>query len=384
MAAVKLRRVLLLTGPSPGRPGGVATFVRTLTRALASELPDLDVELFPTDKGGRGAGRLTDGLRVALRLRRRLRAGAPALLHLSCGSDRRGWGLREAALQVATARRAGVPALLHLHASAFEHLWRRRAERLHIRWTLNRCRAVAVLSPGQREALIARGVPGERVHVIPNGVAVPPVDPPEARVATSAAPLRLLLVGSVEPRKGLEELLDALETVRQARGPVVRVDVLGPDATSPDRVERWRRRGEPLGLHFAGPVAADRIPGRLAASDGLVLPSRAEGLPFALLEAMAACRPVIATRTGAIEELLRGAGDLVEPRSSAQLAAALIGWVDEPGRRPRLAEAGWRRVRETASVDVTLRATLVAWAGALGVDSTDEALTLLGAPAQPR
>ena len=371
--------MLLLTGPSPRRPGGVATFVRSLTEALTTDHPRLDWDLFATDKrGGSPAGRLAGGLAVAVGLAARLRRRRPGLVHLCCGSDRTGWGLREAAIHASLARRSGARVLLHLHASGFEHLWTRRLERIHIQRTLGLADGVAVLSPGQRRGLIERGLTPERVFVIPNGVRVPPLAPPPRRVPTRDAPLRLLLVGSVEERKGVGELLDALQEVRIARGPVVEVDVLGPTVAPPERIREWRRRGEPLGLWLRGSVPAPDIPARLADCDGLVLPSHAEGLPFALLEAMAASRPVIASSAGAITELLEGAGDLVAPRSVPELAEALIRWVDDPGHRVRIAEAGWGRVRDTASIEVTLAATLAAWAGTLGGRTPEEALALLG------
>lgn len=335
--------------------------------------------MFATDKRTeRMPGRLAGGPAVALRLVRRLHQARPTLVHLCCGSDRSGWGLREAALHVTLARRAGSRVLLHLHASGFEHLWSRPLERLHIGRTLARADAVAVLSPGQRDGLIERGVSADRLHVIPNGVVIPDLAPPPPRDPDPDAPLRLLLVGSVEERKGLRELLAALEQVRRARGPVVEVEVLGPWVAAGPQIDAWRAEGDRVGLTLAGPVPADEIPRRLAGCDGLVLPSHAEGLPFALLEAMAASRPVIASRAGAISELLDGAGDLVEPRSVPQLTDALLRWVDDPERRIAVAEAGWRRVRQTASVDATLRATLAAWAGALGVQSSKEALAVLG------
>ena len=378
--------MLLLTGPSPGRPGGVATFVRSLAAALAQGQTRLHWELFATDKrGATGSGRLWAGLDLARRLRASVRRQRPALVHLCCGSDRSGWGLREAAVHVRLARGAGSRVLLHLHASGFERLWGRRLERLHVARTLAAADGVAVLSGGQRRLLIDRGLSPARVFVIPNGVAVPAFAPLPRRAVTPEEPLRLLLVGSVEERKGVVELLDALVRVRAARGPVVRVDVLGPSAAPADRIAGWRSRGQTLGLRLLGSVSPEEVRRRLDASDGLVLPSHAEGLPFVLLEALAASRPVLASAVGAIPELLEGVGDLVAPGSVTQLAEALVRWIDDAEHRARLAEGGWRRVEATASIDASVAACFRAWAGALGVAGVDEALALLArAPLQSR
>jgi glycosyltransferase involved in cell wall biosynthesis len=283
-------------------------------------------------------------------------------------------------VHVALARRAGARVLLHLHASGFEHLWSRRIERLHISRTLAAADGVAVLSAGQRTRLIELGLPADRTFVIPNGVEVPARAPLPRRDVTEDAPLRLLLVGSVEQRKGLVELLEALAVVRRERGPRVRVDVLGPAVAPPAELHRWRTRGQEVGLRMLGPVSPDEIAERLAASDGLVLPSHAEGLPFVLLEAMAATRPVLASRVGAIPELLEGAGELVEPGSVSELTGALLRWVDDPDRRADLAVRGWRRVRDSASTEVCAAAVFEAWAGTLRSGSGAEALELLSRP----
>jgi glycosyltransferase involved in cell wall biosynthesis len=371
-----------MTGPSPDRPGGVATFVRGLLQVAPRLWPGLRPALFRTDKEARTTpGLLIEGLRLAGTLRDTLDELRPALLHLCCGSDRRGWGLREAMLQATLARRRGVPVLLHLHASGFEELWQRPTFRLPLRRLLAGVDAVAVLSPDQALRFAGRGIVERRLFVVPNGVQLGPMRLPRGRTITEESPLRLLMVGSVEQRKGIDDLLAALERLRRARGAVARVEVIGPPAAPARLLRSWQARGRRSGLDFVGPLPPEEVAARLAAADGLVLPSRAECLPFALLEAMAASRPVLATRTGSVGELLdAGAGELVEPGDVAGLAAALLRWVDHPGRRLDVAAAGWRRVKERHSVEASARAALTAWAGALeiGQDEAVERLTRAG------
>ena len=96
--------------------------------------------------------------------------------------------------------------------------------------------------------------------------------------------------------------------------------------------------------HFAG-FQADVRP-YLAAMNLLVLPSRAEALGLALLEAMAMEKPVIASRVGGIPEVVEHGvtGLLVDPNDPDALAAALISLIEDPGRRDLMGEAGRQRV----------------------------------------
>jgi glycosyltransferase involved in cell wall biosynthesis len=100
---------------------------------------------------------------------------------------------------------------------------------------------------------------------------------------------------------------------------------------------------------FTGSVADVRGP--LAAMDVFVLPSRAEGLSNALLEAMATARPVIATAVGGTGEALEGGatGLLVPPGDARALATAAVGLLKDPARAARLGAAAQRLVTERFS-----------------------------------
>jgi glycosyltransferase involved in cell wall biosynthesis len=95
------------------------------------------------------------------------------------------------------------------------------------------------------------------------------------------------------------------------------------------------------------------IPELLMAMDIFVLPSIKEGLPMALLEAMAAKRPVIATRVGAIPKVIenKDTGVLVEPKDISGLRDAIINLLSDPGRMDLLAREGFRRVCTNFSSD---------------------------------
>ncbi len=218
---------LLLIGPSPARPGGVATYIRHLTAALEGDATT-DWAFFPTDKGAPTSlvGRLSAGLGLAHNLRRRLAEGDCEVAHICCGSDHSGWGLREGLLHSGVCQRAGLRTLLHLHASALPQLLSPdRVERRLLIGRLAAADALAVPSSATSNLLADCGIPQSRICVIPNSVPLLPWAP---RPRRPDSPLRLLLVGSIEERKGIDVLLDALAQLAIDQPGQIQVDAYGP------------------------------------------------------------------------------------------------------------------------------------------------------------
>jgi starch synthase (maltosyl-transferring) len=199
------------------------------------------------------------------------------------------------------------------------------------------------------------GIPWDRLCVIPNGVDVAAVD---RAVAVDRATLGishdarvLLFLGRLDPQKGLDDLLRALELRRrrESADDGLRLIVVG-DGPSRAEYEQLARDLEVAQfVRFAGwqPNPFDW----LRAADGLVLPSRWEGMPNAVLEAMAARLPVIATAVeGAAELVVPGrTGWLVVPGSPEELAAAISEWAVDGERRRRFGSAGRERVERQFS-----------------------------------
>jgi glycosyltransferase involved in cell wall biosynthesis len=153
-------------------------------------------------------------------------------------------------------------------------------------------------------------------------------------------PCRLLFLGRVGVRKGVADLLQALAS------PVLAAHSWHIDLAGDGDIEAYADRARALGLQdrvrFHG--WTDPAP-LLARADILVLPSRNEGLPVAIIEAMAHGLPVVATPVGAIEEAVRHeqTGLIVPPRNPGALAAALARLIADPALRHRLGAAGRER-----------------------------------------
>ena len=213
-----------------------------------------------------------------------------------------------------------------------------RALRASERAALAPMRAVVVNSAMTARTLIADyAVPEERITIAPPGTDRPAVM--RRNTAAAGAPVALLAVGSVVPRKGYDVLAEALATLIDLPW---RLTIVGDGSRDPACAARLREdiaryRLTPR-VTLAGAVATDELAALYAAADLFVLPSRYEGFGMAYAEAMAHGLPVIGTTGGAIPDTVPAdAGVLVPPGDAPALAAALRLLLESPAERDRLA-----------------------------------------------
>lgn len=222
------------------------------------------------------------------------------------------------------------------------------------RLTLPRFDRVITVSQFLCSELRGFGIPADRIHRLPNGILLH-APPPEARAAArrevraelgipTGAPV-IGAVGRLEPAKGLDLLLEAVGSLRSSH-PELRCVIAGSGSQEALLKAAAQQRGLDGHVCFTG-FRAD-IPRLLSAIDVFVLPSRTEGIPYALLEASAAGLPIAASRVGGIPEIIRDgqAGLLVAPEQAGALAAA----IDRLLREPALAaQLGAQAAADTAA-----------------------------------
>lgn len=231
------------------------------------------------------------------------------------------------------ARLSGVPAIVHTHGGfTFRE---KKCKRLPIEQLLVRAtdRSICV-SQAVKDHLIAEGhLPEDRLTVVSNGIAVNRFL--HLPTGTPATPVRLVTVGRLAPVKGYDILIRALGLLKNVDF-TLRMAGDGPDAAGLAGLAR--KLGIEGRITFLG-TRAD-IPDLLAGSDIFIAPSRSEGLPVAVLEAMAAGRPVVASDVGGNREVLKGVGWLAPPDDPVALARVLIQVLkrpDEAAQRKRAA-----------------------------------------------
>jgi glycosyltransferase involved in cell wall biosynthesis len=213
------------------------------------------------------------------------------------------------------------------------------------------------------ELLGALPLPPDRVRVVRNGV---PLGPPMVRQPRGAGPFRVRSVGRLTVQKGFDVLVEATREL-VAAGVAVEVAVAGRGRDRAALVDA----AAGLPIRFVGFV--DDVPSFLADADAFCLPSRAEALPLALLEAAVAGLPCVATDVGDIGAELGDIALVVPPEDPAALAWALRALAVDDRLRERLAArargvgAGRFDERRTvAAVAAAYRATLARPARAVG------------------
>jgi glycosyltransferase involved in cell wall biosynthesis len=245
---------------------------------------------------------------------------------------------KPAAVAALVRRTVGLPWIGMFHGTTLED----RRVRLYNwidRRLLRLADRIVVVSPSQ-ETMFGRS---PKVQVIPNAVLEPMSQEfADARVTAAPRP-RIAVIGRLSHEKGVDVFLDALAVLRQ-RGFAGSALIVGD---GPDRVpleEKAKALGLTGGLDFLGHRSdVDAIYPHL---DLVVIPSRSEGMPNVLLEAIRADRPVVATSVGAIPSMIRAtsAALLVPPAQPALLAAAIVTGLDElQSSEARSARAGVAR-----------------------------------------
>jgi glycogen synthase len=293
-----------------------------------------------------------------LAARRVLSGGRVDLVHVHCGED-----LAVLPLARLAARRHGCPLVATVHLSVRHGLRPATPRGVLLRaaggavegWLLPAADAVIALSPSTARLLRSDGIPAGRVHVIPPGY------DPALFAAAAADPFtglprpRIAYLGRLAPQKDVGTLLEAFARLPAAAQLLVVGD--GPDRPA------LQRRAQRFGsrVHFTGFVPHVRVPAVLAHVDLLVLPSLYEDLSSALIEAMAAGLPVVATRVGGTADLVHDGvnGLLVAPRDPAALAAAIGRVLADPAAAARLAAAAGRTAAAYAWPDLARKVLAV-------------------------
>jgi glycosyltransferase involved in cell wall biosynthesis len=319
--------------------------------------------------------RIGSDLRALWSLVRTIRRFRPAIVHTHTAKA----GL----LGRVAARISGVPVVVHtFHGHVLSGYFgpvRNALFRTLEAWLARTCDALIAVSESVRGDLVAlRVAPAERIRVIPLGLeldALARTLPRGGLRRESGVPDDVPLVGIVgrlAPIKDIPTFLRAAQRVRE-KDARVRFAIVGDGEERPELERLVDALGLRAAVHFHGwRRDMDAVYGDL---DVAVNCSRNEGTPVALIEALAAGRPVVATAVGGTPDLLhRGDfGRLVPAGDDAQLAAAIVEAITDPAPATARAAAGRRYVlakhssrRLAADIDALYRELLARRAVAVG------------------
>lgn len=386
-------RVLVITSAFPAREGDPrGTFIDQLVRAIAEQ--GVEVIVLAPGAPGAASAEVRHGVQVRraaywigpwqtlasgvsgivpnLRRRPWLIAQLPFLIvaltwhavRLARGATliHAHWVYPAGLAGLAAARARGIPLVVTGHGGDLNLARRSRVLRVLVRWVGRSADLCIGVSHAMVDEFRRNGVPAERVHFIPLGVA--PAEAYESgqdhldplRQEFVAQPgLRVVYVGGLIPQKSVITLLKA-HAIAQERGGEIACLIVGAGPTE-SSLRAFVRERQLRGVFFAGQQAPDTIRGWIRSSHVLVLPSLAEGRGLVLVEAMAEGLPVVASDIPGPRELaLPGRTGFLFPPGDADALADCLRRLTDLSVRRRLGEAGRVLVeKQGLTVDASAR-----------------------------
>ncbi len=235
---------------------------------------------------------------------------------------------------------AGIPNRIHTQHNTQLRSYTVK-DRMKFRLAAWACSTVAAVSGETAREVEAHGANPRKVRVIPNGI---DADHFGKGLVVRSGGRRIGCVARLSPEKGIDRLISAFAAVVR-RMPDARLTIVGEGEERPALEARVRELGLGESVEFLG--FQDDVAAALGTFDLFVLPSLTEGIPLALLEAMAAGLPVIATRVGGVPEVIEDgtSGVLVEAGNAIALELAMLDLLFNPARLAALGAGARERIR---------------------------------------
>lgn len=399
----------MITSSYPKHPGDVtAPFIESIALALVERGHDVDVvlphhpqlrvaergpvRLFPYRYAPSEAWSLwgyAQSLESDVRVRRGMYALLPSVaLSLRATLGERlladnydvvhaHWVVPNAVLVTDIVRAHGRPYVISLHGSDVFVAERLRPARALARRAFAAAGAITACSDDLHRRALALGAPASRTRTVPYGVDIAAFRPDagrslaiRARLGVPADAFLVLAFGRLVEKKGFRYLIEAMAHVEGAR-----LAIAGEGDLRGELQALARERGVPVS--FCGALEREAMAAALASADVAVVPSvvdragNVDGLPNALLEALAAGRPIVASRVAGIPDVITHErnGLLVPEKDATALAVALRRLAAEPETRARLSAAARDTAVTRLSWDAAARAFEDSYAQATALDA---------------
>lgn len=363
---------VLMIGPLPPPVGGMATVVASLSQALT---PHAEVQVVNNVKTTPPGRSLLQAVAAHARLLGRITGlvlrWRPQVVHIHTCSRSTFW---RNAVDVLLARALGRAVVLHVHGAEFHQFLAglKPAPARAARLVFRACSRVFVLGEGWKRVLAPWVSPPERIVVVPNGVAAAgePADPGAAEAVA------VVCLANYEARKGQADLVRAVAAMPKPKR--LRLRLFGAESEPGAQGDLGRLAAE-LGLadlvHLGEPITAAEVAEELRRAAVFCLPSYNEGLPMAMLEAMAHGVPLLVTSVGSIPEVVADGdqGFVVAPGDIPALAARLEALAGDPELRRRMGARARETLAERYSLDAAAGRTAAVYRELAGMGRHEEA-----------
>ena len=335
---------ILMVGPALDVRGGISTLVCEL---LENGLRDhANVEYVASMVDGSKPRKAVQAALAMANFRRRLGRCDLVHIHISKGTS-----FYRKRLFARAAQSRGVPFILHEHDGEFRDAFEGGGERYRaqVRELFSAAAKVVVLSEEWRDYFVENVCKADKVTVLHNAVRLPELP------CSPCSHQDVLFLGRLDARKSPDVLLRASKDMLEAH-PDAKL-VFGGDGYP----ERYERLACELGIanrcEFLGWLTGGEKERLFAQAGVYCLPSKNEGLPMSVLEAMAHGIPVVATPVGGIPQVIRDGVDgyLVGVDDVEALSAALLCLAQNPGRRAEMGAAARRKIEREFGIDAAVK-----------------------------
>ncbi len=365
---------ILMSGHCGPPMGGIATFYESL---LQSSLPrrvqlrfvESSSQKRPLSKSGSWSFlNLMAAAKDCGRFARTVICHRPAVAHIATAF---GLSFVKHSVFVVIGRLFGRRVLLHPHCSlASLYLRQPRLWRWYFRQVVRLTNGIIVLSSEWDQ--LSTIVPGSRIYHLPNGIdqgAYREIGRQRASFDGSKPTLRVLYLGYLGEAKGSFDLVHAAHRLADQNNVVF--DLIGDELT-PGELMRLKRLVSDLRLDERVRIRSavekqDKLE-QLRLADVFVYPSYHEGMPMAVIEAMASALPIVATRVGGLPDLVTDSvnGFLVEAGNPAELAGAIHRLAVDPDLRSGMSTRSYQIAKESFDIEQVVTRLLEIYGAALG------------------
>ena len=364
---------ILLSGHLPPPMGGIGAYYQNLLGSTLSQQVELDFVITSSQQrnlstsGKATLGNLFSAVKDVGRFFQAVRRHRPQVTHIAVAF---GLSFIKHSAMVLMARALGSKVLLHPHCSLVmlytdrPNWWKR-----YFKQVIRMTHGVVALS--QEWQQLQQIVPGCPVYELPNALNLAPYESIAAqRLASSQrptaaqrlaetnqtdTPVRFLYLGYLGKAKGSFDLLSAAKIALRQNANIA-VDLVGSELNPGERVlleAQVAADGSGRAVTIHPPAYEEQKHAFFRAADVLVYPSYHEGMPMAMLEAMACALPVVATRVGGLPDLVTDGenGLLVEAGNPEQLASAMLKIAADPAMRARMQRKSYRRMVDQYDIE---------------------------------
>ena len=356
---------VLMIGPDRSVHGGISGVVNNLYDAGLDQ--HIHLTYIGTMKEGGKAYKLWTAIIAYLKFLRVL--PKCDIVHVNMSSDR---SYLRKSIFVKKAASAGKNILIHQHGGDIVNYYRNLSQRGQIRMqnVFKMADRIIALSGQSRSFLTELIGTDENITVMPNAVKIPPRETTEALPEprdnettespranqgneTTSNSRTLLFLGRICKDKGIDELLEALDTINSEAAHRVKLIIGGIFEDEKYKYEFEKRSDY---IEYLGWVSGQKKEEVLKKADILVLPSYYEGMPVCVLDAMAYGCPVIATEVGGIPTMIEDgiSGILIKPRDVVSLREGIVKLVNDPDLCKKLSDMAYAKVSKDFNIDNTV------------------------------